>query len=236
MRYHLSPLYRHVRQNYLLNKWKKHSFQNSFDWNWKAENYNRIALVNLLRSGKPDGNYLEIGCDENAVFDSVPAKYKVGVDPEKGGTLRMTSDDFFLSNKQKFDVIFIDGLHIYEQVRKDVINSINCINDGGWIALHDMLPRNWIEEHVPIISLGDWNGDVWKVAFELANTDGIDFKLLKIDRGVGVIRMSRPNVKLTDLRKKLDHERFEYLYANLSKLPLASWEEAYDWIKTSRHS
>ncbi len=42
-------------------------------------------------------SYLEIGCDTNAMF-SICSRwfpYAVGVDPAKGGTKRMTSDDFF---------------------------------------------------------------------------------------------------------------------------------------------
>ena len=76
----------------------------------------------------------------------------------------MTSDDFFLSNKDKFDVIFIDGLHIYEQVRKDVVNSINAINDGGWDhhsdlfnALRQRLP-SWDQTVAALISDLDERG------------------------------------------------------------------------------
>ena len=64
------------------------------------------------------------------------------------------SDDFFKTSKDKFDVIFIDGLHTYDQVRRDVINSIKHLKEGGYIALHDMLPRNWKEQHIPIITGG----------------------------------------------------------------------------------
>ena len=34
----------------------------------------------------------------------------------------------FNNNKKEFDVIFIDGLHIYEQCRKDIINSLKVLN------------------------------------------------------------------------------------------------------------
>ena len=40
--------------------------------------------------------------------------YKISVDPEKNSehlTHEMTSDEFFEQNTDKFDVIFIDGLH-----------------------------------------------------------------------------------------------------------------------------
>ena len=48
----------------------------------------------------------------------INCKKKVGVDPVSGGTIRVTSDNFFRTNKEKFDCIFIDGLHKYAQVKK----------------------------------------------------------------------------------------------------------------------
>ncbi len=106
-------------------------------------NFNRIALVNLLVSKKSDCAYLEIGCATNDLFNAVPALNKIGVDPQAGGTVRKTSDDFFLANETNFDVVFIDGLHTYDQVRKDVVNSIKFLNPGGWIRFTRYLPGNW---------------------------------------------------------------------------------------------
>ena len=106
-------------------------FKETFNWNWKDIRYNRIALVNLLCASKLGGNYLEIGCQGNICFDAVPMMNKIGVDPQSGGTHREYSDDFFVSNTTYFDVIFIDGLHVYDQVRRDVVNSINFLKPGG---------------------------------------------------------------------------------------------------------
>jgi hypothetical protein len=94
-----------------------------------------------------------------------------------------------------------------------------------------MLPRNWVEHHVPIISQGDWTGDVWKVAFELIQTEGIDFKILKIDHGVGVIKVIKQNAKLKDLREELLFKEFAYYYDNFNKLPVIEWTDAQNWLK-----
>jgi len=206
------------------------SYNKSFDWDWKQTNFNRIALVNLLVSQKADCAYLEIGCAANDLYDSVPALNKTGVDPQNGGNVRKTSDDFFHTNESFFDVIFIDGLHTYDQVRKDIINSIKFLKPGGWIAFHDVLPRNWMEHHVPYIGLGSWTGDVWKVAFELTQTDGIDFKILKIDCGVGVLRLTKDKPTLIDLRNELSDKQFSYFYENAAKLPIIGWDDAQNWL------
>ena len=208
-------------------------FKESFDWNWGSIRYNRIALVNLLCASKLDGNYLEIGCQGNICFDAVPMQCKIGIDPEGGGTHKEFSDDFFNKNTTYFDVIFIDGLHIYDQVRRDVVNSVKFLKPGGWIAIHDMLPNDAIDEHVPIISRGPWSGDVWKVAFELASSTGIEFKVIKIDTGIGLFRITDSNVVLNDLGDIFKNKRFQYLYENVNQLPLVDWNNAYKWIRAN---
>jgi hypothetical protein len=224
----LRPFYYKI----LLRKWAHHSDTRRFDWDWRATNYNRIAVVNLLLGKMADPWYLEIGCASNALFNSVPALHKVGVDPVSGGTERKTSDDFFKDNTHLFDVIFIDGLHTYTQARKDVINAIKCLKEDGWIALHDMLPRDWTEHHIPIVTRDVWCGDVWKVAFELSQTEGVDFKILKIDYGVGVFKLLKKNVVLKDLTGQLRDKEFSYFYDNIKALPLIEWKDAQQWLRS----
>ena len=113
-----------------------------------------------------------------------------------------------------------------------MINSISSSNPGAWILLHDMLPRDWTEHHTPIVSTGAWTGDVWKVAFELVQATGIDFRLIKIDHGVGVFRVLDNRATLPDLRAELANEEFSYYCDNLHHLPIASWDEALPWLRT----
>lgn len=49
----------------------------------------------------------------------------------------MSSDKFFKINKIFFDVVFIDGLHKYEQCQRDCMNSMKFLNQGGIIIFHD---------------------------------------------------------------------------------------------------
>jgi hypothetical protein len=211
--------------------WAKNRYDAHFDIDWNKTNFNRIAVVNLLCAGQQGENYLEIGCAANDCFDAVFARNKIGVDPESGGTHRLTSDQFFSEcGDRKFDIIFIDGLHTYEQVRRDVINSLRHISVGGWIVLHDMFPRNWLEEHEPRIS-AVWIGDVWKVGFELARSPDIDFKILKIDHGVGVLQMKKENPNIPDLQTALKAERFPYFYENVDLLPVLDYERGRAWIE-----
>jgi SAM-dependent methyltransferase len=206
-----------------------------FDYDWSAVRYNRIALVNLMLADRPDGRYLEIGCADNVLFDAVMAAEKIGVDPVRGGTHRMTSDAFFEQwDGGAFDVIFIDGLHLYPQVRRDLVNALAWLKPGGWIGMHDMLPRDWLEEHVPQIRTSGWTGDGWKVAFELAQAMEIDFRLLAIDYGVLAAHPSRPGAALPDLGPTIADKRFKYLREHVARLPLVGYEEGRAWIDSVR--
>ena len=54
--------------------------------------------------------------------------------------IQSTTEDFFKSNKETFDVIFIDADHSFESVKKDFINSLKILNKFGIILLHDTDP------------------------------------------------------------------------------------------------
>jgi hypothetical protein len=230
----LKKIYDKYELMYLQNKYSYNADHREILWDWKSIQYNRIALVNLLLSKYENPKYLEIGCASNSLFNSVFACNKVGIDPANGGTMRKTSDEFFKKNRTNFDVVFVDGLHTYEQVRKDINNALRFLNlnkkHGSWICLHDMLPGNWKEQHVPILTKGAWTGDVWKVAFELGQTQGVEFKILKIDHGVGVIKVTKKNIKLKDLTETMTNKQFSYYFDSLKKLPITSWENAQKWL------
>ena len=195
----------------------------TIDWKMTGPYVGRSNVLKKLLSKIDKPAYLEIGCDKNLLFDLIHADVKVGVDPESGGTHRMTSDDFFAQNQDKFDVIFIDGLHIYDQVHRDVENALACLNPGGWICLHGMLPASAPVEHVPR-QQEYWMGDVWKLGFELAQTKGVEFQILTADCGVGVVRVpDSSKVRLNDLSAELGSERFSYLYENRGELPIIDW-------------
>lgn len=220
-----------VREFILVNRHARHRHGGVFDYDWSEINYDRKAVVNRLLAPTPDGDYLEIGCAGNDLFDAVMAARKIGVDPQRGGTHRMTSDAFFAAwDGGPFDVVFIDGLHLYDQVRRDLDGALRLLKPGGWIAIHDMLPRDWFEEHVPQIRTRGWTGDGWKVAFELLACPEVEFRLLTIDHGVLVVRPLTPQPSVPDLSAELADARFGWLYSNFSRLPVADYPEAAAWI------
>lgn len=166
------------------------NFADEIDCQFASINhYDVIPFVIKKISAK---SYLEIGCAGDDCFRLINVEQKIGVDPQRGGTHRMTSDQFFAQNKKTFDVIFVDGLHEYTQVKKDVEHALQCINPGGIIFMHDVLPANRYNA-VPrkqdkpkgVIA---WNGNVWRAAFDFASRSDLCFHLVTCRHGVGIIQ------------------------------------------------
>lgn len=157
----------------------------------------RQEIIQELIDLKKFEDYLEIGTFKNDLFDYINCKDKIGVDPKSGGNVRKTSDEFFLNNNKKFDLIFIDGLHTYDQVRKDIDNSLKVIKDNGIILLHDCFPRNYYYQAVPRCQI-NWNGDTWKALVEKRTDKNLDVYCLNADEGIGVI-LKRKNKNYLNL-------------------------------------
>lgn len=153
-------------------------------------------LLNFLIERYNLQSYCEIGVQNPANnFDKVKihSTYKFGCDPEVSGhhIFKMTSDDFFAKQTGafKFDLVFIDGLHTSEQVKKDFDNALACLNDNGFIVLHDTMPENEKGAN-PVRETKQWWGDVYKFAMTL-HTYGLHYFTLDCDNGCTVV-MKKP--------------------------------------------
>ncbi len=189
---------------------KNRSKKNFF---YKRQKINRIALINKAitqMSGRQPIDYLEIGCDLDSTFKSIslPLENKIGVDPARGGTLRMTSDEFFENNNKKFDIIFIDGLHEYKQCKKDLLNSLKVIKKGGYIFLDDMLPQTWAMAQKHRI-VNKWMGDVWKVGVEISKIKEFKYFIAMSNYGIGFIKIGDNDINFKDLTS-LDFEKLHF--------------------------
>lgn len=66
--------------------------------------------------------------------------------------IKRSSEEAFVSFKDKISLLFIDGSHTYDDVKKDLLNWEQCLSAGGVVILHD--------------SNGQWEGPT-RVANEL---------------------------------------------------------------------
>ena len=194
-------------------------FFKRLDYDW-SKHPSRIDIIQKIISNQKYKSYLEIGCDNDENFSRIFIDKKVGVDPLKGGTLRMTSDEFFKNNKNFFDIIFLDGLHTYEQTIKDINNSLKFIKESGVIIVHDCLPKKIWNQVVPRL-YGHWNGDVWKAIVHSRTYEYADTYTCKADHGLGIIfkRNNKNLLKLNNINFKnlkfSDYYNYHNEYMNL---------------------
>lgn len=198
-----------------------------FDWD---KSFNRITIIQNIIDRNKFNSYLEIGCYNDDCFAKINVTKKIGVDPFMGGNVRMSSDDFFNINKDKFDCIFIDGLHTYEQVKRDIDNSLKSINENGVIIVHDCLPESIFEQAVPR-SKRRFKGDSWKAIVEMRTRKNIDTYTCVVDEGLGVI-LKRENYNLLNISvkdfKKLSFK--DYYYNNKTYMNLISVKDLFKLI------
>lgn len=99
---------------------------------------NYFKHVNAIDPFKP--NYDPLDPTSNFNFDDVYEEFKNRIEPKKEKVTihRMLSDDAVkLLNKNKYDFIYIDGLHTYDGVKNDIINYLPLVKKGGVIGGHD---------------------------------------------------------------------------------------------------
>lgn len=172
----------------------------------EPEAFSRIDAINLFIGARGYERYLEIGCASDFCFSRVKAKHKVGVDPVSGGTVRKTSDAYFadaIAAGEKFDIVFIDGLHHHDQVYRDIENSLACLSDGGAILMHDCLPPNAAHELDPVTKEVAFCGTTWRAFVKFRERLDLDAICGDFDFGVGLIRRVKNPLPIS-IRKSMD--------------------------------
>lgn len=147
--------------------------------------------INIVAESLNAQTYLEIGVNRGQTFFDVAIPHKTAVDPkflfdvaavtDPNLTLReVMSDDYFatLPVMQKYDVIFIDGLHTFEQTYRDLCNSLLHSHERTVILIDDTKPNDVFSAY-PVQAKaiqyrkqagllgGAWHGDVFKAVFAL---------------------------------------------------------------------
>ncbi len=149
------------------------------------------------------GLYVEIGVRDGATFRRVKCRRKIAVDPVRTEKMlaiqpgesffEETSDRFFETSVvdalggERIDVCLIDGLHVFEQVIRDVLNCAQWMRPDGVILLDDCNPPS-SERAQPIPTGGAWNGDVWKAIAVIRRTQPQwHCMTFDTDQGIGLI-------------------------------------------------
>lgn len=147
-------------------------------------------LINKLLAQYGFEDYLEVGVQNGVTFNDISAPRRDAVDPrflfdtsglanDETRYFQMRSDDFFASACDKtYDVIFLDGLHTFEQCYRDFCAALQCLREPGVIIIDDTIPGDFFsslrtqddaiaarEQHG--LNGRAWTGDVFKVVLML---------------------------------------------------------------------
>jgi hypothetical protein len=142
--------------------------------------------INSILHGLPSGDsYLEVGVWSGRTLERIHAATRYGVDPAPRFDLSHlpddlhffegTSDEFFmqLPEDAEFDVVFLDGLHTFQQTYQDLMNALNHTHNGV-VLVDDTVPGDEVsaipDQDVSLArrsQLGmtgtPWHGDVYKL-------------------------------------------------------------------------
>jgi hypothetical protein len=76
---------------------------------------------------------------ESLDFNSVESYYDSRFNDTRIYKYKMTSDEYFASNKSQFNFIYIDGDHTALQTSLDGLNAFRLLESGGVMAFDDYL-------------------------------------------------------------------------------------------------
>jgi Methyltransferase domain len=184
------------------------------------------VLADLHETRRPR-TYLEVGvfCGDSLRLVREDT-FCVGVDPEP--TLapgeeshchieRITSDAFFagprpreLFGDRPIDMVFIDGMHLFEYALRDFINAEAMASSESLILLHDCLPQDALTSSRERTT-AHWTGDVWKVVVCLLDRrPDLDLAIVDVPPS-GLCLVSGLNPKDQTLRNCYDALVEQYL-------------------------
>lgn len=223
-----------------------------------ARRINALAEINNAQS------YLEIGVATGNTFLNVTVARKHAVDPrfrldteaaksEHVCFFEMPSNEFFLHHAEpetRYDIIFLDGLHTFEQTLRDFCATMRHCHDNTIWVIDDVFPsdmfsalrnegdtRKYRQLHGQ--ESVDWHGDVFKVMFAIhdffvnftyktINTDGNPQSVL--------VRRSRDSFKpFCDDLERISRMDYCAFYENQHILNVDSEASVLEWVRSVMH-
>jgi glycosyltransferase involved in cell wall biosynthesis len=140
-------------------------------------------------------SYLELGIEngetiseiKNHVGVCVGVDIKININPDiKLQLFETTTDNFFKLNDKKYDIIFIDADHSFEQLKKDFDNSLKILNEYGIIILHDTDPI------ITELTKSNYCNDSYKIVDHITKNYFVDIITLPIQE-TGLSLVMRKN-------------------------------------------
>lgn len=156
------------------------------DYRHRGVNY--LDFLGALSASLAPTSYLEIGTNAGASLSRFSCD-AICIDPEfkcqhspigprkRALFFQMGSDEFFDRHAmhaifpEGLDIAFLDGMHHFEFLLRDLMHTERWCHERSLILLHDCLPvnfrmtdRDWLaDEQEDSSTRGWWTGDVWRL-------------------------------------------------------------------------
>ena len=223
----------------------------------------KLHVLQELLSLHRSPHYLEIGVRAGERFHGVKAAKKVAVDPvfkfptakarethPEAAYHEVTSDTYFgqiASPSDQFDVIYLDGLHTFEQTLRDFTNSIEHLSDKGTIVIDDVVPVSYFasigdlalfrslrasNENIP----RSWMGDVFRLVYFIDSFfQNYEFRTTLVQPQLVVWRGRRGSVP--DRRvESVARMGFERVLIDKEVFRFAHFPEILEQVRSSLHA
>ncbi len=198
--------------------------------------------------------YMEIGCRTGDSLAPVRSK-TIAVDPFFRADINIigkkpalhvfqqTSDDFFASGflksqKIKLGCSFLDGMHLFEYLLRDFINTEAHSDRDGVIIMHDCVPFDlaMTTRDLEKLPRGAWTGDVWKL-IPILQAYRPDLKLTVFDsRPSGLVCVSNLAPTSKVLRQNYDRIVQDYIDLDLERFGVERFADSFDFTDALEHS
>lgn len=222
----------------------------------------RAEVVQGILSLFESPRYLEVGVNKGETFHKVSAHEKVAVDPkflfdldiartQQGSATyhEVTSDEYFgslVSSQERFDVIYLDGLHTSEQTLRDFINAMTFLRDDGIIIIDDVRPPSYVasipdrrtfnrvREYVGSASKS-WMGDVFRLVYFIETfAQQFSYRIVSDNHGQAIVWKSARRTVPRRTISEVGCKKFEDMVTEHTAFPLLPFEEILNSIKGYR--
>ncbi len=152
----------------------------------------KYEVLRQLHEALKPSLYLEIGVQSGKSLALANCE-AIGIDPmpmisvnlpRTAKVVATTSDDFFAKHANHMlqeppDLVFIDGMHLFEYALRDFINIERFASPGTVVVIDDIFPNSQAQAARERVTQA-WAGDVWKV-YEILRQERPDLRLTAID-------------------------------------------------------
>jgi hypothetical protein len=208
-----------------------------------------ISFMGYMAKVLRPASYLEIGtntgasltqfsCDSVCVDPNFQINRDILLQRKRSFFFQMTSDEFFATNNLFWffpggvDIAFLDGLHRFEFLLRDFINTERFCHPSSIVLIHDCLPYN-VEITTRSFLPGDWAGDVCRI-LPLLRKYRPDLRIRLLDcPPTGLVACTSLNPQSTVLAERYQQIVDEFLEYELTECSIKNHVTLFPCIDTS---